>query len=354
MTPHAPAPAGGTDDAPAGPAGRALVVGEALIDVVRRTDGTVDEHPGGSPANVALTLGRLARGVDLLTWIGEDAYGAMVRRWLEGSRVTLHPGSTGAPETSIATATLDGRGTASYDFDLEWRLPARIDVDPATLVVHTGSLATALAPGADMVADLLAVQRRTSTITYDPNVRPAVLGHPLRAAPSVERFLMLADVVKVSRAGLAWLYPHRDPDVTAALWHKRSGAVVVLSRGADGASAWAACGRVDVAATPARVADTVGAGDAFTGTLLDGLWAHDLLGAARRNDLRAIPSGTLHDVLARAVRSAAITASRAGANPPRRTELDAPGAPGAAPGAPAPVLGATGSGSREGADAPST
>lgn len=321
MSPHEPAPTTGVTPA----AGRALVVGEALIDVVRRRDGGVDEHPGGSPANVALTLGRLTRGVDLLTWIGEDAYGAMVRRWLEGSRVDLHPGSTGAPETSLAIATLDHRGIASYDFELEWRLPSSVDVDPATLVVHTGSLATALAPGADMVADLLAVQRRASTITYDPNVRPAVLGHPLTAAPSVERFLMLADVVKVSRAGLAWLYPHRDPEVSAALWHKRSGAVVVLSQGAEGASAWSSAGRVDVPATPVEVADTVGAGDAFMGTLLDGLWAHDLLGAARRAELRAVPSDVLAEVLARAVRAAAITASRTGANPPRLAELDGEG-----------------------------
>ncbi|MGP7960431.1 carbohydrate kinase family protein [Sanguibacter sp. A247] len=320
MSPHSSLPSAAP--APPGPTGRALVVGEALIDVVRRTDGSVDEHPGGSPANVALTLGRLTRDVDLLTWIGEDAYGAMVRRWLEASRVALHTGSTGAPETSIATATLDATGTASYDFDIEWRLPQRIDVDPDTLVVHTGSLATALAPGADAVAELLGAQRRSSTITYDPNVRPAVLAHPLRAAPGVERFLMLADVVKVSRAGLAWLYPHRDPDVTAALWHKRSGAVVVQTRGADGASAWAACGRVDVEGVRVEVADTVGAGDAFTGTLIDGLWENNLLGAAQRTALRGIDAELLAHVVTRAVRAAAITTSRAGAQPPRRADLD--------------------------------
>lgn len=320
MSPHPVLPP--TTPAAPGPAGRALVVGEALIDVVRRTDGTVDEHPGGSPANVALTLGRLARDVDLLTWIGEDVYGSMVRRWLEASRVTLHVGSTGAPETSIATATPDASGTASYDFDLEWRLPQRIDVDPGTLVVHTGSLATALLPGADAVAELLAVQRRSSTITYDPNVRPAVLAQPLRAAPGVERFLMLADVVKVSRAGLSWLYPHRDPDVTAGLWHKRSGAIVVQTRGARGASAWAACGRIDVDGVQVEVADTVGAGDAFTGTLIDGLWEHSLLGASNRAALRGIDADLLGAIVTRAVRAAAITTSRSGAQPPRRADLD--------------------------------
>ena len=91
---------GAADAAPA----QVLVVGEALIDVVHRQDGTVDEHPGGSPANVAITLGRLGRPVELLAWLGEDAYGSMIRRWLGASGVALAPGATGAAQTSIATA----------------------------------------------------------------------------------------------------------------------------------------------------------------------------------------------------------------------------------------------------------
>ena len=101
----------------------ALVVGEALIDVVHRADGSVDEHPGGSPANVALTLGRLDRRAQLLAWIGTDSYGDRIRGWLSGSHVELAPGSDGAASTSIATAHLGADGGATYDFDLTWLCP---------------------------------------------------------------------------------------------------------------------------------------------------------------------------------------------------------------------------------------
>ena len=149
--------------------GHALVIGEALVDVVHRLDGTVDEHPGGSPANVALGLSRLGRKVDLLTWFGRDAYGAMVSEHLAESGVHLVPGSDGAEHTSVATATLDSTGAASYDFRLEWQLPTTNALEPAPLVVHTGSIAAVLPPGAADVAALVAVARPDATITYDPN-----------------------------------------------------------------------------------------------------------------------------------------------------------------------------------------
>ena len=144
---------GAADAAPA----QVLVVGEALIDVVHRQDGTVDEHPGGSPANVAITLGRLGRPVELLAWLGEDAYGSMIRRWLGASGVALAPGSTGAAQTSIATAQLDEKGAASYDFEIEWRMPADVDVPQSTVAIHSGSIAATLAPGGD---DVVALMRR--------------------------------------------------------------------------------------------------------------------------------------------------------------------------------------------------
>lgn len=309
---------GAADAAPA----QVLVVGEALIDVVHRQDGTVDEHPGGSPANVAITLGRLGRPVELLAWLGEDAYGSMIRRWLGASGVALAPGATGAAQTSIATAQLDEKGAASYDFEIEWRMPADVDVPQNTVAIHSGSIAATLAPGGDDVVALMRRFQPSVTITYDPNVRPTLMGMPLTAAPRIEELVMLADVVKVSDEDLAWLYPHRAPEVSAALWQKRQGSIVVMTRGGEGAVAWYPGGTVEVAAPPTEVADTVGAGDSFMGALIDGLWSADLLGGARRAALRAIDADALTAVLERCTKVAAITVSRPGANPPRLDELD--------------------------------
>ncbi|MGN7704065.1 carbohydrate kinase family protein [Cellulosimicrobium sp. 22601] len=298
-----------------------LVVGEALIDVVHRADGSVDEHPGGSLANVALTLGRLGRDARLATWVAPDAHGDAIRAWLDDSAVTLTPGSTGAGSTSVATAHLDAQGAASYEFDLEWRVPAGTAPGTGTLAVHTGSIAAVLEPGASDVRALVAAARDTATITYDPNARPALMGDPADARARIEALVALADVVKVSDEDLAWLAPGTDPVAVARDWLALGPALVVVTYGGEGALALTAAGEQRVTAPRVEVVDTVGAGDSFMGALLDGLWDAGLLGADRRDALRAVDTATLTRLLERCAAVAAVTVSRAGANPPRRTEL---------------------------------
>lgn len=300
---------------------RALVVGEALIDVVHRQDGSVDSHPGGSPLNVAIGLARLGRESHLLTWFADDDGGAALREHLAASGVRLVPGSEHASRTTTATARLDDDGAASYEFDIEWQLPDdRASLDP--LVVHTGSIAAVLEPGAPAVLDLVRAHRDSATITYDPNMRPALMGTPEQAAVRVEAMLDTADVVKVSDEDLAWYAPGEDVETLAARWAARGPAVVVVTLGGHGAFALTAAGvRVEVSAPRVQVADTVGAGDSFMAGLVDGLWSADLLGAGRRAALREVDAATLTGVLDRCARIAAITVSRPGADPPTAAEL---------------------------------
>jgi fructokinase len=313
MTPRATTPA----SEPA-----ALVIGEALIDVVHRVDGRIDEHPGGSPANVALTLGRLGRTARLLTWIGSDAYGDMIRQWLSGSNVSLVSGSDGAASTSIATAHLGEDGAAQYEFDLTWTLPVSASIPSDALVVHTGSIGAVLEPGAAAVQRLLNAARPQATITYDPNIRPSLMGSKTSVRPQVEQIVRGADVVKVSDEDLGWLYPGADLSSVAKTWQKSGPAIVVVTYGGEGAVAFTSTGSLEVKAPKVTVADTVGAGDSFMGALLHGLWSADLLGAPRRTQLAAIDEEILRTVLEQCVRVAAITVSRSGANPPRLRELN--------------------------------
>jgi fructokinase len=303
--------------------GRALVVGEALIDVVERADGSRGEHPGGSPANVALGLGRLGRRADLLTWLGHDIEGDTIRRHLTASGVHVLAGNRSAARTPTATAHVDATGTATYEFDLEWDLPDSWDEEPGDpLVVHTGSIAAVLQPGGAAVARLLARRRATSTITYDPNLRPALMGSPEHAMPAVDALVRLSDVVKVSDEDLAWLHPGVAPAEIAEQWSRSGPSLVVVTHGGEGAFASTSSGaRMHVPAQVVQVADTVGAGDSFMGGLIDGLWSAGLLGAERRAALADVDAGTVEQVLARCVRIAAITVSRPGANPPTSAEL---------------------------------
>ncbi len=301
------------------------VVGEALVDLVGEDGGsTFTAHPGGSPANVAIGLARLGGSpVRLVTRLGEDPFGALVRGHLESEDVGVDAGEADGTQTSLAIASLEG-GAATYDFRIRWDVQDLAEVEAGTVALHTGSLATALPPGAGAVLDLLArtSERGRVTISYDPNVRPTLLGSPQDARAGIEEIVALADVVKVSDEDLAWLYDgEADADV-ARRWQASGPALVVVTRGGDGVIGLTAGVEVERPSRVVDVADTVGAGDSFTAGLLDGLRRADLLGGGRREALVGVDEQTLAGVLDRAAAAAGITVSRAGADPPTARELD--------------------------------
>jgi fructokinase len=301
-----------------------VVVGEALVDLVgQRGDRTFSAHPGGSPANVALGLARLGVPVTLKTRLGRDAFGEMILAHLEASGVRVDGGPGGGAKTSLAIAAL-AAGIASYDFRIDWDVGELAPLPVETRCLHTGSLATVLQPGKANVVDLVEREHKRGrvTVSYDPNVRPALLGDAARARPDIERLVALSDVVKASDEDLRWLYPDRPDEDVAQSWLASGPALVVVTRGGEGVFAVSAGLELRRGAVPIDLVDTVGAGDSFTSGLLDGLHRADLVGGARREALAAIDEATLGSVDAAAL-IAAITCSRPGADPPTRAEVDA-------------------------------
>lgn len=280
-----------------------LVIGECVADVVR-ADGLPDRvHPGGSPANVAYGLARLGRAATLLTQLADDAHGRLIRAHLEEAGVTVH--AEAVARTPSAVVELDGDGRAQYAFDIGWTLgPAELPHAPG--YVHIGSIAAVTAPGAEAVLGIVERLRGRASVSYDPNVRPALMGERAGAVRRVERCVALSHVVKASDEDLAWLYPGEAPESVARHWLGLGPAVVAVTLGAAGAVALTADGgREEAAARPVRVADTVGAGDSFMAALLHARAAGTPLAAC----------------LAHAVAAAAVTVSRPGANPPSSAEL---------------------------------
>ncbi|MGW7251204.1 carbohydrate kinase [Streptomyces decoyicus] len=303
------------------------VVGEALVDLVHAAGApsAPTEHPGGSPANVATALARLEVPVTLITQLGQDRLGRLVREHLTaaGVRLRLTPGAANA--TSTAIATLDRSGGARYDFGISWDLPAPPTLPGGSRCLHTGSIATGLDPGAGAVEELLARERDAGAVTLslDPNVRPALLGSRDRARDRIERQIALADVVKVSEEDLAWLDPARSPVDLARRWQRSGPALVVVTLGGGGSLAVTRSGTTFRPAPPVTVTDTVGAGDAFTAGLLHWLDLAGLLGGDRRDALRALGRGHACRMLDAAARVAAFTCTRPGADPPTLRELRA-------------------------------
>ncbi|MGI9085859.1 MAG: carbohydrate kinase family protein [Aeromicrobium sp.] len=289
-----------------------LVVGESLVDVVERADGTRTEHAGGSPANVAVGLGRLGLDVTLATSIGDDAHSELIESHLSDAGVALTAGSRTPGRTSSAVAHLGPDGAATYDFDVTWD-PGPIETPGDVSAVHTGSIAATLAPGADDVETLVRQLQPTAVVTFDPNIRPALLPDRDEAIRRVDRLVGLADVVKVSDEDLRWLDPDQPVEAVAARWLDIGPSVVAVTRGTDGSTAFARTGRREVSRQSVTVVDTVGAGDAYMSGLIAGLHGEGLLTGAHRTELRDIDQETLGRVATMAATRAAWVVGRAGA-----------------------------------------
>jgi len=295
------------------------VVGEALVDVV---NGSV--YPGGSPANVALGLARLGRPVRLWTRLGRDPYGDLIREHLQRSGVDVPVDSIDEVPTSSAIATLDERGSATYEFDIFWDVKLPDNLPDDVIALHTGSLATALAPGRDAVASLVRREhdRQRRSISLDLNVRPSLVDDRGELLDRLAQLIPWANVVKMSEEDLHYLWPSDTPRAVAErLVSRGAPALVVVTRGGDGALAATPRTVVEVPAPAVEVVDTVGAGDAFTTGLLDALATAELLGAGKAAVLAELSDDDVRSLLDAAGLVAAITCSRAGANPPTADEL---------------------------------
>jgi fructokinase len=304
------------------------VIGEALVDLV--PDGATGEYretPGGSPFNVAIGLARLGNRTSLMARFADDRYGRLLRTAAADEGIDLRGAPQAAERASVATASVDAAARAIYDFDIDgtadWQWTAaelhRLHRD--TAVFHFGSIASWTPPGGARIASLVGELRASGAvlISYDPNIRPPALGERGRGVELVEDSVRRAHVVKASREDVDWLYPALPIGDVAALWNGLGANLVVVTDGAEGATAYRQ-GREPLhrPGNPVTVVDTIGAGDAFTSGLLTGFMRRC------RRPLRWIErlsDGTLADVIDEAVLVAAITCERAGADPPRIGEL---------------------------------
>lgn len=286
-----------------------LVIGEALIDIVDR-GGVRSEHPGGSPANVALGLARIGVPAALLTCLARDARGAAIGERLAASGTQVLETSFSADRTSTAVATIAPDGQASYDFDIRWSLPdTALPWRPR--IVHTGSIGAFLAPGADVVARHLA-EAGAAEVTFDPNIRPALLGDRATVLDRFRRLVSLSTVVKLSDEDAAWLYPDATPQAVLDTILQLGARLAAITLGGDGALLSSNGHVVRIPAVRVSVVDTIGAGDTFMASLIASV-------------ARGGSAGLDRDALARygdaAARAAAITVSRAGADLPWAAEL---------------------------------
>jgi fructokinase len=304
--------------------GRVLSLGEALIDVVIRP-GSIEEHVGGSPLNVAVGLATLGHPASICAHWGADDRGDLLRQRAQAAGLDIVAGTDSAAKTPVAFAHVDEHGHATYDFDLTWEVPPIPDLSTFGHL-HTGSIAVTLEPGGSAVVDVATRMKDQCTVSYDPNMRPALMKSPDAVVDRVEQMVALSDVVKASDEDLGWLYPDTPVEDIMRRWVRSGPAMVVVTRGPWGAYALLAGNRdmLHLDQLTVEVADSVGAGDSFMAGLISGLMDADLLGSSSaRRRLAAVSWSDVQPALHRAVITSALTVSHSGAYAPAMAEVEA-------------------------------
>jgi fructokinase len=300
-----------------------VVAGEALVDLVLGPDEELRGHPGGGPFNTARTLGRLQQPVRYLGCVSDDRLGTRLRAELAADGVRLDATVPTANPTTLALAEIDGAGSATYRFYTEGTSAPALTTEGALAalpdavgMLHVGTLGLVLEPMATALQAVVEAVGDTALVMVDPNCRPALIPDPDAYRNRLATTLHRTHVVKASEDDLGWLYPGVPPVTAARRLLEQGPRVAVITRGADGALVVTPQAEIPVSAPPTDVIDTIGAGDAFSGGFL--AWWR-LRGLTRRqlDDPESVVAATRFGCLV-----AARTCARAGATPPRLSELE--------------------------------
>ncbi len=305
-----------------------VVCGEALFDVFATgetpTGMAMDARIGGSPFNVAIGLARLGQPVAFLSQISRGFLGERLMRALAAEGVAASTVQRSEAPTTLSLIGVDAQGVPSYAFYGEGCADRLLDesalaaLPQGVKAINFGSYATVVGRTAATQRTLVERSQGRALIAYDPNIRLNVEPRLEVWRTQIEWMLPRTQLLKVSDEDLRLVWPGLAPAEFAARALAQGVALVVVTRGGEGASGWTAAAQVDVPPVQVAVVDTVGAGDTFQAALLTWLAERDALAAAA---LAALSKDALAEALGFAARAAAITCSRRGADLPRRADL---------------------------------
>ena len=294
------------------------VCGEVLIDLLPGNPERL-AVVGGGPANTAKALARLGHDVEFIDGISTDAYGKSARAELLRDGVGLDLALTSDLPTCTATVSLSADGSASYEFLINGTATFAFDnswlPDPERYkpeVLQIGTLVTIIEPSATVLYEWAVKVSEFAPIVFDPNIRPSVMPDLIKYRDEVEKWLKISSVVKFSEDDISALYPNEDPIGIAKACLEKGVQLVVITRGANGLVGITVDGVVEVPGIKVAVVDTVGAGDTVGAIIVEAIIQIGILN---------LSGSKLREVLHRAAVAAAITCSRAGAQPPRAFEL---------------------------------
>jgi fructokinase len=304
-----------------------LCCGEALIDMLPREtsagEAAFAPYAGGAVFNSAIALGRLGAPVEFITGLSSDLFGDVLRASLAESNVGATYANVSTRPTTLAFVKLTN-GQAKYVFYDEGTAGRMLSVSDLPKLgsdveaMLFGAISLIPEPCGSAYEALMAREHKRRVTMLDPNIRPGFIPDPAAHRARMMRMVAMADIVKLSDEDLTWFGEEGSVEEIARRWLCLGPKLILLTRGGDGATGYTLRHTVHVPTRRVEVVDTVGAGDTFNAGVLAALNEAGLLTKAAVSDLSA---GQVEAALSLGVRAAAVTVSRAGANPPWRREL---------------------------------
>lgn len=304
-----------------------LCCGEALIDMLPRETAAGEPayapYAGGAVFNTAIALGRLGAPAGFFSGLSSDMFGAQLRDVLAAARVGCGYAHVSARPTTLAFVRLQA-GQASYLFYDENTAGRMLTVDnlpqlgPEVEAMLFGAISLISEPAGGTYEEFMRREQHRRVMMLDPNIRPNFIPDKERHLRRIRAMMAMADIVKLSDEDLDWFGETASHEEVARGWLERGPKLMIVTHGARGAVAYTRAHRVEVMPQKVEVVDTVGAGDTFNGGVLASLHEQGLLTKA---GIAGLSEAAIRQALTLGAKAAAVTVSRAGANPPWRHEI---------------------------------
>ncbi|TGQ51297.1 carbohydrate kinase [Mesorhizobium sp. M1C.F.Ca.ET.193.01.1.1] len=304
-----------------------LCCGEALIDMLPRTtsegEAAFAPYVGGAVFNTAIALGRLGAPAGFFSGLSSDLFGSQLREALGASKVSSTYAHTSPRPTTLAFVRLDnGQATYTfYDENTAGRMLTIEDLPKLGAEIEAmlfGAISLISEPAGSAYEEFMRREHGSRVMMLDPNIRPNFIPDKAKHLRRVREMMAMADIVKLSDEDLNWFDEAGSHEDVVRNWLDRGPKLIVVTHGSEGAVGYSKEHKVTVVPQKVKVVDTVGAGDTFNAGILASLHEQGLLTKAAIGDLS---EDAIRNALELGAKAAAVTVSRAGANPPWQHEI---------------------------------
>ncbi|MDX8437971.1 carbohydrate kinase family protein [Mesorhizobium australafricanum] len=304
-----------------------LCCGEALIDMLPRTttegEAAFAPYVGGAVFNSAIALGRLGAPAGFFSGLSSDLFGGQFREALGASKVSSTYAHTSPRPTTLAFVRLtNGQATYTfYDENTAGRMLTVEDLPKLGTEIEAmlfGAISLISEPAGSAYEEFMRREHESRVMMLDPNIRPNFIPDKAKHLRRIREMMAMADIVKLSDEDLKWFDEAGSHEDVVRNWLDRGPKLIVVTHGSEGAVGYSKTHKVTVMPQKVKVVDTVGAGDTFNAGILASLHEQGLLTKAA---IGSLPEDAIRKALELGAKAAAVTVSRAGANPPWRHEI---------------------------------